>query len=76
MVFLNTVTMAMQVYNAHPLYHLFLSSCNNIFTFIFNLEMVFKLIANGLEYFNESWNLFDMFIVITADIGMIMSIGS
>jgi hypothetical protein len=38
--------------------------------------MVFKLIANGLEYFNESWNLFDMFIVITADIGMIMSIGS
>lgn len=38
--------------------------------------MIFKLIADKLDYFKHNWNLFDMFIVITGDIGLIMAIGS
>ena len=76
MVFMNTVTMAMQIYNAPDIYHNILSTCNTTFTLIFNIEMVLKLIADGFEYFKQNWNLFDMFIVITGDIGLIMSIGS
>lgn len=45
-VIFNTLTMSMQVYNADPTYHFVLSTCNNIFTLIFNLEMIFKLIAD------------------------------
>lgn len=64
------------MYNAPEAYHLVLSTCNNLFTLIFNIEMVLKLIADGSGYFKQNWNLFDMFIVITADIGFVMSIGS
>jgi hypothetical protein len=73
---LNTLTMALQRYNAPPSYHFILSTCNYIFTAIFNMEMVFKLIADKLNYFKHKWNLFDMFIVVSGDIGLIMSIGS
>lgn len=38
--------------------------------------MIFKLIADKLNYFKHKWNLFDMFIVVSGDIGLIMSIGS
>ena len=45
---------------------------NNCFSFIFNIEMIFKLIGLGQFYFWIYWNLFDMFIVVTTDIGMLM----
>lgn len=66
----------MQRYNAPATYHAILSTCNFSFTIIFNLEMIFKLIADKLNYFKHKWNLFDMFIVISGDIGLIMAIGS
>lgn len=47
---------------------------NNCFSFIFNIEMIFKLIGLGQFYFWIYWNLFDMFIVVTTDIGMLMFI--
>ena len=36
------------------------------------MEMFLKLIALKGDYFSSNWNLFDMFIVITADIGLIL----
>ena len=71
-IMLNTLTMSMQVYNASPAYQAFLSTCNYTFTIIFNLEMIFKLIADKFNYFKHKWNLFDMFIVISGDIGLVM----
>ena len=45
---------------------------NNIFTIIFILEAVLKLIAYGNTYFNNSWNQFDFFVVFSSiiDVGM------
>lgn len=63
----------MQRYNDSPRYHAFLSTCNYTFTVIFNLEMIFKLIADQLNYFKQKWNLFDMFIVVSGDIGLALN---
>ena len=45
---------------------------NYIFAIIFNVEMILKIIADDYRYFLNNWNLFDMFIVISADIGIIL----
>jgi hypothetical protein len=71
---LNTVTMALDSYNQSEWKKETLKLANTIFAIIFNIEMIFKLISDGTKYFSVGWNLFDMFIVITADISMILQI--
>lgn len=44
------------------------------FSFVFNVEMILKLIALRKNYFDSGWNLFDMFIVVSADIGLVISL--
>ena len=43
-----------------------LSFSNAIFTFIFITEAVLKLIAFGWSYFDNSWNNFDFFVVVSS----------
>lgn len=43
-----------------------------MFAFVFNVEMIIKLIGLDKQYFYSSWNLFDMFIVICTNLGIIM----
>jgi len=44
---------------------------NNIFSFIFLCELVFKLIGNGPErYWRNPWNKFDAFIVFVSIVGV------
>jgi len=43
------------------------------FTIVFNMEMILKLISYKSLYFKSGWNLFDMFVVICADVGIIIS---
>jgi voltage-gated sodium channel len=38
------------------------------------MEMFLKLIAVKGDYFNSNWNLFDMFIVLSADIGIVLDL--
>jgi hypothetical protein len=45
---------------------------NNVFSIIFNIEMLIKLLALRSQYFKSRWNLLDMFIVISADIGFLI----
>ena len=45
---------------------------NDLFAVIFNVEMILKIISDGQKYFLNNWNLFDMMVVISADIGMIL----
>ena len=49
-----------------------LKNANNFFSIAFNIEMVLKLIAIRKEYFYNNWNLLDMFIVLSADIGFLL----
>ena len=51
---------------------MYLKYANLIFSLIFNIEMFLKLIALKGEYFESSWNIFDMTIVISADIGILL----
>jgi hypothetical protein len=49
-----------------------LKYANYFYSLVFNLEMILKLIGLKWEYFESNWNLFDMFIVVCADIGIIL----
>jgi hypothetical protein len=64
--------MALKSYQMSPLVKIVLDYANYIFAVIFNMEMIIKLCALGNQYFISSWNKFDMFIVFTADIGIVL----
>lgn len=71
---LNTAVMAMNSYPGHPTLEVFFAFLNKIFSIVFNFEMIVKLYALREEYFKISANLFDMFIVISSDIGVIVEL--
>ena len=48
--------MAVETENMTNEFQAFLDFCGNIFSLIFFIEMVLKLIAFGDTYFNNSWN--------------------
>ena len=45
---------------------------NYIFTVIYTIEMVVKMIAFGKGYFKDSWCIFDFMIVVSAWIGIFL----
>ena len=45
---------------------------NLIFTIIYTVEMIIKLIAFGQKYFHDGWNVFDFSIVISAWLGVLL----
>jgi voltage-dependent calcium channel T type alpha-1G len=67
-VLLNTLAMAINSYQSSIAN--FLKVCNIVFTVIFNLEMILKLIAELGKYFLSGWNRLDFFIVVSADLGI------
>jgi len=64
---LNILQMAVETENMTVSFSAFLDFTGNIFSFIFFVEMVLKLIAYGDTYFKNSWNRFD-FVVVTSSI--------
>mmetsp|Transcript_24329 Transcript_24329/g.37632 ORF Transcript_24329/g.37632 Transcript_24329/m.37632 type:complete len:197 (+) Transcript_24329:6887-7477(+) len=53
----------------------FSENANLVFAFVFNCEMILKIIGLGFEtYFMNSWNKFDMFIVLGTDFGLLLNI--
>ena len=74
MVLFNTICMAIIHYKMDPTTHSLLKFLNYVFSFVFNMEMILKLISLRHEYFMSNWNLFDMFIVVSADIGIILDL--
>eukprot|EP00804_Cyclotella_cryptica_P023302 CCRYP_000468-RC/>CCRYP_000468-RC protein AED:0.16 eAED:0.16 QI:0/0.71/0.37/1/0.85/0.75/8/25/1511 len=50
----------------------FLELCNEVCSFIFVLEAVFKIIALGERYFCDGWNKFDFSIVLGLIIGQVL----
>ena len=51
----------------------FSENSNLVFAFVFNMEMILKLIGLGKVYFISNWNLFDMLIVIATDAGIVLN---
>ncbi|XP_061590464.1 voltage-dependent N-type calcium channel subunit alpha-1B [Cololabis saira] len=62
---LNTVVLMMKFYGAPDLYESMLKYLNIIFTGLFTLECILKIIAfSPLSYLKEPWNVFDFVTVI------------
>ncbi|XP_008302849.1 voltage-dependent N-type calcium channel subunit alpha-1B-like, partial [Stegastes partitus] len=62
---LNTVVLMMKFYGAPELYESMLKYLNIVFTSLFTLECILKIIAfNPLNYLKEPWNVFDFVTVI------------
>uniref|UniRef100_UPI00063C4033 LOW QUALITY PROTEIN: voltage-dependent N-type calcium channel subunit alpha-1B-like n=1 Tax=Odobenus rosmarus divergens TaxID=9708 RepID=UPI00063C4033 len=65
MIALNTVVLMMKFYDAPYEYELMLKCLNIVFTFMFSMECVLKIIAFGvLNYFRDAWNVFDFVTVL------------
>ena len=71
---LNTAVMALRQYRMSEDLANFSEIANLVFAFVFNCEMFLKLIGLGRTYFLDSWNKFDMFIVLGTDVGLILSL--
>uniref|UniRef100_A0A8C7ZLP6 Voltage-dependent N-type calcium channel subunit alpha-1B n=1 Tax=Oryzias sinensis TaxID=183150 RepID=A0A8C7ZLP6_9TELE len=62
---LNTIVLMMKFYGAPVLYKSMLKYLNIVFTGLFTLECILKIIAfNPLNYLKEPWNVFDFVTVI------------
>ena len=60
------VQMAVSYEGAPASYERGLYIVNLIFTILFTLEAILKIIAYGAVYFTSSWNNFDFFVVISS----------
>jgi hypothetical protein len=66
-IFLNMVFMALNFEGSSAGFNLFLSIVNYVFTGIFILECIIKLLGYGFKpYFHSGWNRFDFFVVIAS----------
>lgn len=70
----NTLAMLLQYHDADEQYITNLTNTYTAFTFVFLFEAVLKLLAYGVRpYFRETWNRFDMFMVILSVAGVVAS---
>uniref|UniRef100_A0A673M022 Voltage-dependent T-type calcium channel subunit alpha-1G-like n=1 Tax=Sinocyclocheilus rhinocerous TaxID=307959 RepID=A0A673M022_9TELE len=68
---LNVITMSMEHYKQPKVLDEALKICNYIFTIIFVLESVFKLVAFGFRrFFKDRWNQLDLAIVLLSIMGI------
>lgn len=73
-IILNMLTMAMN-YDGSPLiYNQILDIINLIFTSIFIIECILKVVANGFAgYIYYGWNKFDCFVVVCSIVDLVLS---
>ncbi|XP_051776699.1 voltage-dependent P/Q-type calcium channel subunit alpha-1A-like [Erpetoichthys calabaricus] len=65
MIALNTIVLMMKFYGSSEDYDKVLKNLNIVFTALFSLECVLKIIAFGvLNYFRDAWNIFDFVTVL------------
>ncbi|XP_053261800.1 voltage-dependent L-type calcium channel subunit alpha-1C isoform X32 [Podarcis raffonei] len=74
LILLNTICLAMQHYGQSCIFKEAMNILNMLFTGLFTVEMVLKLIAfKPKGYFSDPWNVFDFLIVIGSIIDVILS---
>ncbi|KAM9475486.1 voltage-dependent L-type calcium channel subunit alpha-1D [Clarias gariepinus] len=65
LILLNTLTLAVQHYEQSKLFNFVMDILNMIFTMLFTIEMIIKLLAlRPYHYFIDAWNSFDALIVV------------
>ncbi|CAF0857896.1 unnamed protein product [Rotaria sordida] len=70
---LNVITMSLEFYLMPPVFEIALDYCNYIFTIVFIIEAILKIIALGpLNYFKDKWNQIDSIIVILSISGIVI----
>ena len=70
-ILLNTVCLALSWYEQPKSWEMPLTVLNYVFTVIYTVEFIVKVIAFKADYFKEGWNVFDFSIVISAWMGVI-----
>ncbi|XP_036373460.1 voltage-dependent L-type calcium channel subunit alpha-1C isoform X1 [Megalops cyprinoides] len=74
LILLNTICLAMQHHGQSPSFNKAMNVLNMLFTGLFTVEMILKLIAfKPRGYFSDPWNVFDFLIVIGSIIDVILS---
>lgn len=73
---LNTIVLAIEWYGESKSYQTSLENVNFIFAMIFTLEVTIKIVGYGLRMFKDPWNIFDIVIVATTLIGIIIKSSS
>lgn len=66
---LNMITMAIEHYKQTDIVTDILKIFNILFTVIFTLEAIVKIIGLRLHYFRIGWNVFDFIVVILSLLG-------
>lgn len=61
---LNTIVLAIKWFGMSASVVTAIEYINYVFMFIFTLEAIIKIIALKLNYFRDSWNIFDFTVVI------------
>jgi hypothetical protein len=64
--------MAIEYEGMSPSFEVFIDVCGYIFTAIFFIEMVLKMIGFGWTYFNTGWNRFDFFVVMASLLDLVL----
>lgn len=72
MILLNTLVLALKSSFNSPNTENNLSRLNDIFSYMFLIEAVLKIVALRRKYFWENWNLFDLIIVVSSLLGQII----
>ena len=72
LIFLNMVSMGIEHYNQARVVTFTLEICNALFTTIFSLECLVKIIGLRYQYFTAGWNIFDFVLVIASIVGIVM----
>ena len=72
-ILLNMLQMAMLYDRASSDYLFGLDIINYIFTGIFTVEVILKLISYSMEFWYDAWNIFDLFIVLSSFADIIVS---
>eukprot|EP00602_Paraphysomonas_sp_CaronLab_P008605 CAMPEP_0185034492 /NCGR_PEP_ID=MMETSP1103-20130426/24443_1 /TAXON_ID=36769 /ORGANISM="Paraphysomonas bandaiensis, Strain Caron Lab Isolate" /LENGTH=1644 /DNA_ID=CAMNT_0027571169 /DNA_START=197 /DNA_END=5132 /DNA_ORIENTATION=+ len=67
----NTIIMGMEHFGQSEVYGRFLETMNTIFAIIFTIEAVIKISSLKQRYFTDSWNRFDLLVVVGTDVGLV-----
>uniref|UniRef100_A0A3Q2YPS5 Voltage-dependent L-type calcium channel subunit alpha n=1 Tax=Hippocampus comes TaxID=109280 RepID=A0A3Q2YPS5_HIPCM len=74
LIMLNTLCLAVQHYGQSALFNYVMDILNMVFTAVFTVEMVLKLIAfKPRGYFGDPWNVFDALVVIGSIVDIVLS---
>jgi len=63
-ILINVMFMGSSHYNQPTEMHDLLTAANTFFNIVFTIEMLLKWVGIGWQYFGDSWNLFDCFLVV------------